>query len=94
MIVMDGTIDKLINYETCGIPYASAEDVDSDGEDNLFFDMIKPNIKPLCVGYIIRYNPLFDKGNTGKEKEGTVENVDKREKKITTSNIDVSVWSS
>ena len=46
-------------------------------------------MEPLCVGDIIRYNSPFNIGNTGKEKECTVVNVDKREKQITTSNMDV-----
>lgn len=46
-------------------------------------------MEPLCVGDIIRYNPPFDLGNTGKEREGTVANIDKSERQINTLNIDV-----
>ena len=46
-------------------------------------------MEPLCDGDIIRYNPLFDIGNTGKEKIGTVVKVDKRKRLIIISNMDI-----
>ena len=46
-------------------------------------------MEPLSIGDIIRYKPYFDIGNTGKDKEGMVINVEKKERQIMTSNMDL-----
>ena len=79
-------IKKCDTYET---PYAKSDDIDSEGDDRLFMNEIKRKMEPLRVGDIIRYKPFFDIGNTGKDIEGMVVNVDKKERQIMTSNMDL-----
>ena len=80
---------KFEKYDKYDTLYATAEDLNSDDKDNLFFDMVKRKMEPLYVGDIIIYDPPFGIGNAGKEEEGTVVNVDKIERRITTSSMDV-----
>ena len=80
---------KFEKYDKYDTLYATAEDLNSDDKDNLFFDMVKRKMEPLYVGDIIIYDPPFGIGNARKEEEGTVVNVDKIERRITTSSMDV-----
>ena len=42
-------------------------------------------MEPLRIGDIIKYEPHFDIGNTGKDEEGIIIKINKRERQIMTS---------
>ena len=81
--------EKIKECDTYDAPYAKSDDIDSDGDDKQFMNVIKRKMEPLSIGDIIKYEPYFDIGNTGKDKEGMVIKVEKRERQIMTSNMDL-----
>ena len=81
--------EKINECERYDASYARWEDIDSDGDDKYFVNVIKRKMEPLRIGDIIKYQPHFDIGNTGNDEEGMIINIAKRERQIMTSNMDV-----